>query len=49
MEAWEDASTIASGIRVPLSFADRLILDVLRESAGIAIAVSDDEILEAQR
>jgi threonine synthase len=49
MEAWENASTIASGIRVPLSFADRLILDVLRESGGTAIAVSDDEILEAQQ
>jgi threonine synthase len=49
MEAWQDASTIASGIRVPLPFADRLILDVLHKSAGTAIAVSDEEILKAQK
>ena len=49
MEAWQDASTIASGLRVPLSFADRLILDVLHKSSGTAIAVSDEEILIAQK
>jgi threonine synthase len=45
---WKNAETIAGGIRVPLSLADRLILEILRESAGRAIAVSDLEILEAQ-
>jgi threonine synthase len=46
---WEGAQTIASGLRVPKSFADRLILRNLRESKGTAIAVSDEEILRAQK
>jgi len=46
---WEDARTIAAGLRVPKSFADRLILRTLRASNGVAIAVSDEEILSAQR
>ena len=46
---WPDASTLASGLRVPKSFADRLILRDLRESNGGAITVSDGEILEAQK
>ena len=46
---WEGAQTIASGLRVPKSFADRLILSDIRESHGYAIAVSDQEIVEAQR
>jgi threonine synthase len=47
-EFWQDANTIAGGIRVPLSLADRLILEILRESSGTAVAVGDDAILEAQ-
>lgn len=47
-EFWQDANTIAGGIRVPLSLADRLILETLRESGGTAVAVGDDVILEAQ-
>jgi threonine synthase len=46
---WIDAHTIASGLRVPKSFADQLILDNLRESNGAAIAVSDEEILVSQK
>ena len=46
---WPEAQTIASGLRVPRSFADRLILRTLRQSQGVAIAVSDSEILAAQR
>lgn len=45
---WTDAQTIASGLRVPKSFADRLILRTLRESLGTAVAVSDEQIREAQ-
>ena len=45
---WEEAETIASGLRVPKSFADKVILDYLRESKGTAVAVRDDEIMEAQ-
>ena len=43
-DPWEDAATIAPGIRVPAAFADDLILQAVRESGGDAIAVSDDEI-----
>ncbi len=45
---WLNAHTIASGLRVPKSFADHIILQVLYESRGIAVAVSDEAILEAQ-
>jgi threonine synthase len=45
---WTNASTLASGLRVPKSFADSLILQDLRESHGTAVAVSDQEILESQ-
>ncbi len=45
---WENAQTIASGLRVPVAFADRLILEVLRESHGTALAVTDEEIQEAE-
>ena len=45
---WENASTIAFGLRVPRSFADRMIMRVIRESGGSAIAVEDAEILKAQ-
>lgn len=46
---WTNASTVASGLRVPKSFADRLILEDIYESNGTAIAVSDESILEAQK
>jgi len=41
---WEDAHTIAAGIRVPQAVGDFLILRAVRESGGFAIAVSDDTI-----
>src|SRR3546814_15923209 len=44
---WEDAHTIASGIRVPQAVGDFLILRAVRESGGFAIAVDDDEIRAA--
>ena len=46
-EAWQDAHTIAPGIRVPAAIGDYLILDAVRRSGGTAVAVSDDEILVA--
>jgi threonine synthase len=46
---WLNAHTLASGLRVPKSFADALILNDLRESNGTAVAVSDEAILRAQR
>jgi threonine synthase len=45
---WINATTIASGLRVPKSFADQIILKDLRESQGTAVAVSDDVIHTAQ-
>jgi threonine synthase len=48
-EFWNDAQTLASGLRVPKSFADRLILRDIYESAGTAIAVSDEAIQNSQR
>jgi len=44
---WEHAATIASGLRVPRPLGDFLILRILRESSGCAVAVSDAEILAA--
>jgi threonine synthase len=44
---WEDAHTIASGIRVPAAVGDFLILRAVRESNGFAIAVDDAEISTA--
>ncbi len=44
---WEDAHTIASGIRVPQAVGDFLILRAVRESGGFAIAVSDEAITAA--
>jgi threonine synthase len=41
---WEDAHTIAAGIRVPQAVGDFLILRAVRESNGFAIAVSDEAI-----
>ena len=46
---WENAQTLAAGIRVPVAVGDFLILRALRQSGGFAIAVSDAAILEAQR
>jgi threonine synthase len=44
---WEDAHTIAAGIRVPQALGDFLILRAVRESGGFAIAVADDAIAAA--
>jgi len=46
---WHGAHTLASGLRVPKSFADQLIMQTIRESKGSAIAVSDEEIVQAQK
>ncbi|WP_375284818.1 threonine synthase [Marinicauda pacifica] len=46
--AWENATTVAAGIRVPKAIGDFLILDAVRESGGAAIAVSDGQIEDAR-
>lgn len=44
---FENAHTVASGLRVPNPRGDLLVLDAVRASGGAAIAVSDEEILDA--
>ena len=46
-EPWADAHTIAAGLRVPQAVGDFLILDAIRGSGGTAIAVTDEETLDA--
>ncbi|HEX8215250.1 MAG TPA: threonine synthase [Allosphingosinicella sp.] len=46
-ERWENAHTVAAGIRVPKAVGDFLILDAVRESGGFAMAVSDEELTQA--
>ena len=48
-EPWEDARTVAAGIRVPAAIGDFLILRAVRESEGSAVAVSDEAILSCQQ
>jgi threonine synthase len=44
---WEDAHTVAAGIRVPQAVGDFLILDAVRASGGEALAVSDAALMQA--
>jgi threonine synthase len=44
---WEDAHTVAAGIRVPRAVGDFLILRAVRESGGFAMAVSDAQLTQA--
>ena len=46
-EFWENAATVAAGLRVPKPLGDFLILDAVRASGGTALAVSDRELLDA--
>ena len=48
-EEFENAQTVASGLRVPRAIGDFLILDALRASNGTAIAVTDAELIAATR
>lgn len=46
-EFWQNASTVAAGLRVPKPLGDALILKAVRESGGTCVAVSDRAALEA--
>ena len=46
-DEFENAATVASGLRVPKAVGDFLIFDALKESKGTAIAVSDEELTKA--
>lgn len=43
---WQDAHTVAAGIRVPIAVGDFLIIRAVRESGGFAMAVSDEDIMD---
>jgi len=49
VEMWTNASTLASGLRVPKPYGDYLILDILKKSKGTAVGATDTEIVEATR
>src|SRR4029079_17215262 len=44
-QPWENASTVADGLRVPRAIGDFLILRAVRESGGTALAVADREMI----
>lgn len=46
-EFWNDAHTIAAGLRVPKAYADYIILDILKRSGGTAVTATDEEMLQA--
>jgi threonine synthase len=48
-EMWENARTVADGLRVPKAIGDFLVLRAVRESGGTAIAVSDADMVRDMR
>lgn len=48
-EPFPNASTVASGLRVPAAIGDFLMLDILRQSGGTALTVTDSELLDGVR
>jgi threonine synthase len=48
-EFWPNANTLAAGLRVPKAYGDYLILDILKQSGGVALAVTDEEIMDGLR
>jgi threonine synthase len=48
-ELFADAHTCASGLRVPKAVGDRMMLAILRETSGTAIAIDDDALLADMR
>src|SRR5262245_8166865 len=48
-DEFPNAATTASGLRVPKAIGDFLILDALRDSGGAAVAVTDEELIDATR
>lgn len=44
-QLWEHAATFASGLRVPKPYGDSIMLEILQESDGVALAFSDEQIL----
>ncbi|HSC25965.1 MAG TPA: threonine synthase [Vicinamibacterales bacterium] len=48
-EMWQNARTVADGLRVPKAIGDFLVLRAVRESGGTAIAVSDADMVAGMR
>jgi threonine synthase len=48
-QMWQDAHTFASGLRVPKPYGDALILEIVRQSGGLALALTDDALLASLR
>ena len=48
-DPWEDAATVADGLRVPAAVGDVLVLQALRESGGTALTASDREMVQGMR
>jgi threonine synthase len=46
-KVWENAATFASGLRVPKPYGDYIMLEILKESGGVALAFSDEVILQS--
>jgi threonine synthase len=46
---FENAHTVASGLRVPRAIGDFIMLDILRKSGGAAVAVTDEEMIADTR
>jgi threonine synthase len=44
-EMWKDAATFAAGLRVPKPYGDYIMMEILRESGGLAVAIPDEQIL----
>jgi threonine synthase len=46
-EMWQNASTFASGLRVPKPYGDSIILDICRSSGGVCLALPDEVIFQS--
>jgi threonine synthase len=46
-EMWQNATTISAGLRVPKAYGDYIVLDILKQSGGRAVSVSDGETITA--
>ena len=46
-QIWPNAATFASGLRVPKPYGDELILDIIRQSGGLALDFDDQQILNS--
>jgi threonine synthase len=44
-QMWDGAATFAAGLRVPKPYGDYIMLDILKDSGGTAVALRDDRIL----